>query len=234
MALVKMGGGVIQMTGSIAGNTFARNRSGNYVRAKTMPVNPRTALQDDVRTVLSQLSEYWHTTCTAAQRLAWETYAAAVQVKNRLGENIYLTGFNHFIRSNTLRMQAGLAIVDSGPTTLSMPAQDPTFAIEATASDNHVAVTFDNDQPWAILSTAALAVYIGEPQLATRNFFAGPWRFGAAIKGVPSTKAVSPADVDSPFTLITGQKIWAYARILNSDGSVSEPFRASGTVLAGT
>ncbi|GAI58374.1 unnamed protein product, partial [marine sediment metagenome] len=39
MALVKYGGGITQMSGSIAGNTFARNRYGNYVRSRTKPIN---------------------------------------------------------------------------------------------------------------------------------------------------------------------------------------------------
>jgi hypothetical protein len=100
-ALVKMGGGIVGMSGSIAGNTFARNRSGNYVRARTKPVNTNTQAQQDIRGVMSYLTNYWSVTLSTAERTGWATYANAIAMKNRLGESIYLTGFNHFIRSNT-------------------------------------------------------------------------------------------------------------------------------------
>jgi len=39
MALIRFGGGIVQMLGSIGGTTFARNASGNYARARTTPAN---------------------------------------------------------------------------------------------------------------------------------------------------------------------------------------------------
>ncbi|GAI01350.1 unnamed protein product, partial [marine sediment metagenome] len=45
MALIKYGGGIVQISGSIAGTVFARNKMGNYARPRTKPVNPRTARQ---------------------------------------------------------------------------------------------------------------------------------------------------------------------------------------------
>ncbi len=97
MALIKFGGGVVQMAGSIAGNVFARNRYGNYARARTKPVNPNSARQVVIRAAIAYLTQHWNGTLTPAERTAWNSYAAAVTMKNRLGENINLTGFNHFI-----------------------------------------------------------------------------------------------------------------------------------------
>ena len=101
MALVKYGGGIVQASGSIAGTTHARNRFGNYVRARTKPVNPNSASQGAVRTALSYLAMIWASLLTAAERTSWNTYAAAVAIKNRLGETVYGTGFNHFIGWNS-------------------------------------------------------------------------------------------------------------------------------------
>ena len=81
MAQIKLGGGVVGITGSIAGNTFARNRSGAYVRSRTMPVNRKTSLQQAVRTALSALTIMWYDTLNAVQRTAWGTYAAAIPMK---------------------------------------------------------------------------------------------------------------------------------------------------------
>ncbi len=113
MALVKFGGGVVGMAGSIAGNTFARNRSGSYVRAKTKPINPRSSAQSLARTTLATLTYRWSQILTAAQRTAWNLYASSVAMKNKLGETIFLSGFNHYIRSNAFLMARGETVVDA-------------------------------------------------------------------------------------------------------------------------
>lgn len=232
MALVKNGVGIAQISGKVGGVVFARNRTGNYMRNKTMPVNPRSALQVDLRTNLSSLTELWHTGLDAAKRIAWDSYAASITLKNRLGEDIHVTGFNMFVRTNSLRLQAGLLVIDDGPTSIALPAQDPGFTIDPTSGDQKLNITFTESAPWALSATSALMLFMGRPQLATRNFFNGPWQYAGKVLGVASTGAQSPAAIDAPFTLIDGQKVWCYARILDVDGSVSEPFRADGIVAA--
>lgn len=232
MASVKYGGGVVQMSGSIAGSTFARNRYGNYIRPRTKPVNPRTTRQIAMRSAISYLTEYWHDTLTAAQRTAWGTYAAAVSMKNRLGESIYLTGFNHFIRSNAELIRQGLTLVADGPTEISLPEKDTTFAIAGSAASGEISVTLDNGLGWANEDDGYMFVYQGRPQLITRNFFNGPWRFMDKVEGDAVTPPTSPAAQTAPFTLVEGQKVWCYARIVRADGRLSETFVADCTVAA--
>jgi hypothetical protein len=224
MALVKYGGGIVQMSGSIAGNVFARNAYGNYVRARTKPANPSSTRQQAVRATIAYLTEYWFQTLEAAERAAWEAYAAAVMVKNRLGESVHISGFNHFVRSNALLHRDGKTIVDSGPTELSIPDQDVTFAIAISEATQEISVTFDDTLGWAGEVGGYLFIFMGTPQPITRNFFGGPWRFGDTVDGaaIPPT---SPAIVACPFYATAGQKVWAYARIARADGRVSEPFR---------
>jgi len=224
MALVKYGGGIIQASGSIAGTTHARNRFGNYIRARTKPVNPNSALQSAVRDALSALSEDWQTELDAAQRIAWATYAAAVSSKNRLGETVYLTGFNHFIRSNTELLNHKGVFIEDGPTNLSLPTKDTLFACTGDESDALISVVFDAAQAWNNVTGGHMWIYVGEPRKNTRNFFAGPWRFGNVLDGNTSTPLTSPQTFASPYTLIEGQKITCYARIQDVDGRISEPF----------
>ena len=82
MALVKYGGGVVQMSGSIGGDTHARNRYGNYIRARTKPINPNTDLQVAIRAAMAFLADRWSQTVTSAQRTAWNLYGASVAMKN--------------------------------------------------------------------------------------------------------------------------------------------------------
>lgn len=225
MALVKFGGGVVQMAGSIAGTTFARNRGGNYARARTKPINPNSPLQVIVRANLALLTVQWSSVLTAAQRTAWNLYASSVIMQNRLGESINLSGFNHFLRSNIVRLQAGASQVNDGPVIFEIPDADPTFAIVTTTATQIVSQTFDTALSWANEDSGHLFVFQGQPQNAQRNFFGGPWRFLNSIDGAGAGPPVSPEDSAAVFSVQTGQHIWAYGRISRADGRLSAPFR---------
>lgn len=224
MALVKFGAGIVQMLGSIAGTVFARNAAGNYARAKTTPVNPNTEHQQAARSAITVLTEYWRETCSAAQREAWETYAAAVDMTNRLGESINLSGFQQFIRSNSILAQQGQTIVAAGPTELAIPAQDPTFEIAASAGTQVITVTYDDTLTWCDEDGGFMWLSQGRPQNVTRNFFAGPYRMGVGVEGDSVTPPTSPEAFAAIFTLIEGQKVWLKARIQREDGRLSGEF----------
>jgi hypothetical protein len=226
MGLVKFGGGITQISGNIAGNVYARNRYGNYVRPRTIPTNPRTAYQTAVREAIAMLSERWSSTLTAAQRTAWNLYASSVVVLNRLGESMYLSGYNHYIRSNVILSQIAATLVDAGPTIFEIPEQDPSFAISASEATQQISVTFDNTKAWANEDDAYLVKYQGSPQNAQRNFFNGPWRLMGHVDGDSVTPPSSPDAEAVAFAIAEGQHLWVYARIIRADGRLSERFRA--------
>jgi len=232
MALIKFGGGITAMSGSIAGNTFAHNRSGYYSRSRTKPVNPNSAGQQAIRTALSQLTTIWATVLTAGQRTAWATYAASVAMKNRLGETIYLTGFNHFLRSNIDFLNNYDQYAAAGPTTLSLPAKDTQFAVAGSVATQLISITFDATAAWCSEALATFNVYQGQPRKATENFFAGPWKKAGAIIGNAGAPPASPQTLSAPYTLVLGQLVSCYARIRRADGRLSEAFSASFTVGA--
>jgi len=226
MALVKYGGGIIQMSGSIAGNTHARNRFGNYIRARTKPVNPNTALQQAIRSALTMLTTRWAQVITSDQRTAWNLYAASVSMKNRLGEAVNLTGFNHYLRSNMILQQSGLTLVDDGPTVFELPEKDPTMSITASEGTQEISVAFDDTMEWLDEDDAYLITYQGSPQNPQRNFFAGPWRLMANIAGNSVTPPTTPDAQAAVFAFAELQRQWIYARIIRADGRLSEKFRA--------
>lgn len=232
MALIKFGGGVVQMTGSIAGNTYARNRYGNYSRARTKPTNPNTALQQVVRNTMAYLTDRWANDLTSAQRTAWNLYGSSVAMKNRLGESIFLTGFNHYIRSNSILKRSGRTVVDAGPTVFELPAADPTFSMACAQTDNKGTFTYDDTMAWANEDNGWMHMFMGSPQNPQRNFFAGPWRLYSAVAGSLGSPPSSPGDSSAPFAMSTGQRVWVYARISRADGRLSEPFRSDCVVSA--
>lgn len=225
MALVKLGGGVVGISGSIAGNTFARNRSGAYMRARTKPVNPQSARQVAARGRVSFSAEWWHDFLSAANRLSWESYANAVGWTNKLGESIHLTGFNMYMRTACYRLQVGLAAKAPAPVLFSLPNADPVFSC-ALSEANGITVTFDDAQDWCDEGAGRLSFEIGTPQLPTRTFFNGPWRYDNHIKG---NDVAPPASPDGPtaltsWTVTEGQLVWVRARIHRSDGRVTNHF----------
>lgn len=232
MALVLYGFGVAQMSGKLGGSVFARNPSGNYVRNHTIPVNPDTALQQRARAALALLTERWNEVLSVAQRTAWNLYGSSVAMLNRLGATIYLSGFNHYIRSNSFLAQYGLTLIDAGPTTFTLPDQDPTLAITLSEAVQQAMCAFDDTLAWASEDNAYLTCLFGKPQNADRNFFAGPWKGVRYLAGNLAVPLVSPLPLGSLFEITEGQKVWCQFRIYRADGRVSNTWTAENTVLA--
>lgn len=213
------------MSGSIAGDTFARNRYGNYNRARTKPINPNSSRQQAIRAAIAWLTDRWAQTLTAANRAAWNLYASNVTMKNRLGEAIFLSGFNHYIRSNAVRKITGRTVIDVGPVVFELPAKDPTFSVTASEATQQITIAFDNAMAWSTEANAVMFVEQGQPQNAQRNFFDGPWRHMTQIDGIDPGGAVTPDIATVQFAVAELQRQWCYARISRADGRLSERFR---------
>lgn len=224
-ALVKYGGGIMGMSGSIGGQTHAKNRFGHYIRARTKPVNPNSTRQTDIRVIMAHLAEDWHDALSDAHRTAWNVYAANVAMQNRLGETIHLTGFNHFVRSNAVRAYCGaIGQINAGPIIGALPDTDPLFAASP-QNDQTVDFTYDDGMDWVSEDGAQMVIFTGLPQLASRSFFAGPWRYMVRVVGDSGMAPTSPLEgVSAPWTVNVGSRIWYYARISRADGRVTNKF----------
>lgn len=220
MALYRTGDGT-QISGSTGGVTYSHNRFGQYRRARSIPVNPLSAGQVQIRGFMSNISVAWSQTLTAGQRLAWEVYAAAVPWTNALGAAVRLTGINMFNRTNVLRLQAGLTRLDTAPAVLEV-AQVPTvFTPTGDVSDNLISVAFANTDGWAGEVGGEMMIFQGLPQNVGRTFFNGPWKFLGKIAGavMPPTSPQTFAPVWTALALL--QRDWVYCRAVRADGRVS-------------
>lgn len=227
MGLVKFGVGVVQISGRVGGNVFARNKSGNYIRAGTKPTNPNTALQQAARNSVAGLSDRWAQTVTAVQRTAWNLYGTSVAMTNRLGETIYLSGYNHYVRSNAFLSRYGITNIDAGPVDFTLPAKDPTISIAASAATQQITVTFDDGLAWASEDNAYMTALMGQPQNPQRNFFKGPWKGIRYLSGNAGAPLASPLPLGALHVITQGQRLWVQFRIYRADGRVSEAFEAN-------
>jgi len=223
-------GAIGQLSGSIGDTTYSRNRYGLYARRRGIPVNPNSARQNAVRTIFSDLAQHWQNTLTAAQRSAWETYGANVTMIDKLGQAITLTGQSHYIRSNVAALTAGLTRVDDGPTTFTLPGEDPTLTVTADSATGELSVAFDDSLDWLDETGGALLIHAGRSVAPTINFYRAPFRFADSVDGDDTTPPTTPATITAPFTLSSGNVVHVYARILRADGRLSSPFRTSASI----
>ncbi len=216
------------VSGSIGGITYAHNQGGMYARARAVPTNPNTAQQQVMRNAMGNLTTAWLTVLTAAQRTGWSTFAANVPVLDALGQSRTIPPLSWYVKANSLRLQVGLTRIDAPPVifelaTMTLPV--PTIVAAGTT----VSVAFTNTDGWAGEVGGALLVYASRPQNATKNFFAGPYRFAGRVNGA-GTPPTSPAVITLPFTIgPTGSRMMFKFIALRADGRPSAVFRVVAT-----
>lgn len=218
-----------QGSGSLMGMTASHNRGGAYLRGRTIPTNPNTAQQQAVRNALSALQVRYAGVLTLAQRVAWQTYAVNTPVTNSLGDSILLTGQQMYVKCNTLRLQAGLTVVDAGPATtglISLTLPVPTIAAAGTTAS----IAYTNTDSWANAVGGALLVYSSRLVSATVNYFKGPYRYAGKVAGA-ATPPTSPSVITLPFPIgATGTKLGFRFVAVGVDGRVSPELFQLSTV----
>jgi hypothetical protein len=231
VALIQTGGGVAVISGKIGGWVFFRGPGGASVRNWVKPVDPGSARQQVVRFAVSQLMTRWSEVLTDEQRAAWATYAANVPLPNRLGAVRPISANAMYMRCNVPRLTCldpvtgvqdeAPAIFDVG--TYTMPAVD---AIDA--ASNTMTWSFDNTDDWAILDGGAMYIFASQPKNPTVNFFKGPYNAAATIPGAVATPPTSPMQINLPFPVEIGQKIFLRANVSHADGRLASSFRSFG------
>jgi hypothetical protein len=212
-----------QASGSIAGIVYSHNRGGLYTRARSVPVNPNTVQQQAVRNAMLTLSTRWQGVLTSAQRTEWETYAINVPLVGPTGDTRNVGGIGMYNRSNVVRVQSGLSVIDPGPVVMSLPTFTiPTLTVAA--ATDLITVTFTNTDGWAGEVGGAMLVYASRPQSPTINFFKGPYRYAGRINGAVSPPT-SPATIALPFPVTVGNRIFLKVEVVRADGRLSSPFR---------
>jgi len=223
MALIRYAEGQ-QRSGSIGGTVFSHNRFGQYIRARTVPVNPNTDRQAGIRNIARSIAIAWENTLTQGQRDAWDVYGGNVGWLNKLGDPVHLTGLNHFLRSNTPRLQLGLARIDVAPGIFNLATAELALGGSASEALQQITTTFDDTAPWTGEAGGFQAFYMGRPVNGGIKFFGGPYRLldGQFGQDAPNGEPSSPRVVASPWPFTEGQRIWIRSRIARADGRLSE------------
>jgi len=212
-----------------------------YMRARSIPVNPNTGPQLQVRSALTELVMRWIDTLTAAQRAAWNLWAVNTPFTNPLGDSFNISGQNAYIGANTARRQSDaklgstLGFVDDAPTVYDRgDFTTPTFAADVVTG---LTITFTNTDTWATEDGASMLVFQGQPKNPTRNFFKGPYRLLANIDGDSGGAPASPLVIGpalitalAGFPVSEGNANWLRFVVVRADGRYSSG-RVVGPVI---
>lgn len=211
-----------EMSGSVAGCTWSRNKGGSYVRSRATPTNPTTIKQTAARSLLGSLSSSWGS-LTAAQRTAWNDWASLNPVVNSLGISILLSGQQAYVGLNSrLVASGGTAAVN--PPSVTGPLDLTTVTATATAATGAIVLTYTGTPLGAGLK---LCLWQTLPQPAGVN----PNRAQARLVGYTAAAAASPQTLTSPYPAAVGQRSNAWVCILDANGQVSAGLRINLTYI---
>lgn len=159
----------VPQSGSVGARTSSRNRSGQYVRQRAIPTQPRTPAQVAARASLADQSAAWRG-LTDAQRAAWNAFAQSFTVTNSLGTTINLTGAQCFVKVNTVNVKNGVSAVTAPPALPSFLANTCT-GVTATAGTPTLAVA------GVAPASGTLFMISASPQLSAGVSFNGKYAY---------------------------------------------------------
>jgi len=220
MALISLGAALSNISGSVGGATFARNRGGSYMRNRTIPLNPQSSFQSPLRARFGDLAQRWSGSLTDSQRSGWDSYAEGTPIVNKLGDERVLSGINWYASINSVKLLMGEPISDDPPPFNGVgPSGNVGLTIDA-ASDTFDVVSAASTIDFGT-GSKGLVVQFSRPQNVGVNFFSGPFR--TAFGGMLTGPLDFPVDVPLPFSVQPGQVVFSRHRWTFSDGRVGVP-----------
>jgi len=220
MSLVKFGGGVSELLGSLGGTTFSKNKSGAFARVRKKPRFPRANLQAQREATVSTYSKTWATILSDAQRACWNSLAATLTWTNRLGDNYSPSGANIYVRSNALLMLADRVPVTAAPATYDIPIA--TFTLDY-LSGTGIRVT--SVGALASSSFNTVLIFWSGPVSPSRFTFSSPWSFLRKIRS--DTLSGVPYTIVDDVDVVPDQKYFFRFRVVRYQGQNSPEFFAA-------
>lgn len=216
-----------QIVNKLAGTVFYYSRYGTIIgRNWVMPVDPNTVPQQTVRARFSGAMAAWQG-LTAAQRAAWEAFAADTPWQNGLSDDVHLPGMNMYlsIRLAALKIDPTIPVAnfDLPPCTPGLFHQELVTLFPCTSGVLQVGfkINIVNHDP---VNSVMLGVHMSTAQNTSVNFWKGPYddRSYFVLGPIAPTFGVS---VDK-LGLALGKRYFLKLRILDSTNKnhVSSPW----------
>lgn len=197
-----------------SGTVFSRSRSGQVARARAKPSHAHTSRREIRKGSICRSGKRWLDSLSAGQRSAWSTLGASTTWTNPIGNNYNPSGFNLYVRTNSLRDFYGLGWIDTAPAAAVCTAYNKIFSF--TPGVDQLFVSGSQSTPDAYRSFFD----ISPPLRRTIYSYRDPYTFNAQGSGV-SLKADMELGVPGQFD----ESDWINIRWrdMAADGSLSDP-----------
>jgi hypothetical protein len=202
-----------EIRGSVNGVTYARNRFGQYARAKASPVQPRTPAQTERRAQLTVLSQRWRG-LPETNRAEWRAFGDELTRSDTLGLTYRLTGLQAYLQVNLWRALLGLAPIDNPPAQLAAPSPISVTELLYDPANDELEIEFS-----PATYTGALAIWATAPFSRGINFVAPsryriisilkPATFGGAITSPQGLRDAYIAKFGFPPAELLGKRVAA-------------------------
>lgn len=229
MAIIRTGGIVGQISGSIAGVTYSHNKGGAYIRNRSIPTNPSSSAQLQRRADLATVSTEWQG-LTAAQRTAWGEWARQNPIVNALGDSILKSGHQAYVGLNSRMLLLSGSTVATPPVT-ARPDGFLTLVQDGDIGTGDVDLTFTA----ALASGNQVELWGAVTNSAGIKYVENLYKFISFSAVDEASPWDNQSDIESILgTLIVGQTLHVKAAQVDPANGQRSTFVRSDTVIINT
>lgn len=229
MAKFTPGPAVAEIRGSVGGNTFSQNRFGAYIRRRSVPTISTTDPAQVSKTALQFVTQQWAQIDPGA-RNAWRNFAQQFPVTDSMGQQIFLTGHQWFVKLNCRLRRIPGPIEPSPPDTPGFPsfltAVIDTFPSVANIELTSIFPTLETDQH--------IWVYTAITNSPGKTWVENLYRLTSQIEGAGDLPYNMADDIIARHgSLSPGQTVHLrFHRFDAEHGRISPPLSQSYTLIA--
>lgn len=215
----------VPQSGSQANTTASRNRFGQYNRTRSIPTQPRTAAQVNVRANFTAATKEW-ANLTDEQRQAWDTYANSKPRVDSLGQSSTLTGHQMYVAVNALNLTCEIEQQSAVPNGDVIPQPDPAVTVATFAGLSVKLVT-------AVPATRTIVVYASPPMSAGQTFN-GDFRIVNIVDGsaAANQEVCGAADLSAKYGTLSENMKFMFSVMVLEGGNLSAPAKISTKLTA--
>jgi hypothetical protein len=203
----------VPQSGSVGARTSSRNSSGQYVRQRANPTQPRTVAQVAARARLTSQSAAWRG-LTSGQLAAWNAFGQSFTIVNSLGTAIHLTGLQCFVKVNSVNLL-------NGDATVSTPPALPVFVACTATGLTAVSATPLIQLAGATPAAGTKFMIFGSPQLSAGVTFNGKYAFLQTSTTFASGELSLQTSYAAKYgALIAGKKI--FVKVVQSQAGMQD------------
>lgn len=226
MAKVKFTAIVADMRGKLAGTVFSKNRGGSYARTKVTPVNPQSAAQTEVRSLLASFTQGFKA-LTQSQIAAWNTAVANFQSTDIFGDLKSPSGINLYTKLNMNLSLAGASNIVTPP----IPSTVEGLILDATVCYSSPA-TLTIQSALAAVPAGHELIIEATPQLSPgKNFVKSEFRVIGTRSAATAFPITATIDYTDKFGApVAGQKVFVRVKTINTTTGLASQYSVASTI----